>query len=385
MLKTVWVALQMQNRVFRQGLSESLTALWRALKKVAILALLSSTAQGQESIQISAIGDVLVHEALYRYATQKPDGFYSLFKRVQPFVSSADFAIANLEGPTAPGVVANGSSVADPGFVYDAQVYTGTNFVFNFHPSLIEDLKKLGIDLVSTANNHALDRRQLGIDRSLQELAQRNMLFTGTRPSQNQQDWDFTVAMIKGFRVGFLSCTEHTNGIPDKARQVLNCFADKSTIVRLVQNHSARGLDGVILLPHWGEEYKLQANRKQMKWAQEMAEAGATAIVGNHPHVLQQMEWIQNSRGQNMFVAYSLGNFVAWQAGTEKKTSAILHLLLTSEIKQGVRSLTVTQAGWTPLFRNSYSVEVARPNLGQENLQLIEKIWGSQNPMTLTP
>lgn len=383
MLKTTRLRPRSPSSVLRQALSGSLTVL-----PFAFVLLAGFSARAEESIQISAIGDVLIHEALYRYAVQQPEGFYSLFKAVRPQIESADFSIANLEGPTAPGVLPNGKATTDPGFVYDSHVYTGTDFVFNFHPSILDDLRKLGIDFVSTANNRALDRRQLGIDRSLEQLKIRNMPHSGTRNSADDSAkvaWELSVVKIKNFQVGFLACTEHTNGILDKSNQVLYCFRDRKMIESLVRQDKSQKLDALILLPHWGEEYKLTPNRKQVQWAEAMADAGATAIIGSHPHVLQPLDWIKTSDGRSTFVAYSLGNFVAWQAGLEKKTSGILHLTLTSDSSKDSKSkLVVTKVGWIPIFRNSYSVESARPQRGAESFRFVEKIWGTENPIILS-
>src|SRR5690606_16478559 len=91
----------------------------------------------------------------------------------------------------------------------------------------------------------------------------------------------------KGMRIAWLACTLHTNFGKDHLGQVLHCFkGDK--VKQLVEELAAdASIDAVIVTPHWGKEYADQPSEGQMKYAQEWVDAGATAIIGSHPHVLE--------------------------------------------------------------------------------------------------
>jgi poly-gamma-glutamate synthesis protein (capsule biosynthesis protein) len=326
-----------------------------------------------ESTRLAAVGDILMHEALQKYAVNNKDGYDSILKLTKTYLESADFAIGNLEGPTAAGVLKDGTEVPDPGFVYDGKVYNGTDFVFNYHPVLVTTLRKMGFDLVSTANNHALDRRGLGIDKTISNLEANSMLFTGTHKADEPKTWAFTRVQIKEMNFSFLACTEHLNGKKDPNGQVLMCYKDQKIILDLVKKESQLST-AVILLPHWGVEYNHQPNSSQKSWARQMISEGATAIIGNHPHVLQTLEWIPGKNGAKGFVAYSLGNFIAWQASVPKKTSAILYL--DFQMKNGRPQ--VAQVSWTPLFRTGYQVSPYTSRMGKEPQELINNLWGTQ-------
>ena len=240
---------------------------------------------------------------------------------------------------------------------------------FNFHPQIIDDIQKLGLDIVSTANNHALDRLSIGVDRTILELNRKNMAFTGTRLSNGEGDWG-RVTEVKGKTIFWLSCADFLNGHPDRANQILKCSINENEITQIVKQ-AVENYDAVILTPHWGTEYSQTPNQMQRRWAQKMASLGVTAIIGNHPHVMQPVERIGN-----MVVAFSLGNFVAWQKGTERKTSVILYLRL-EEANNG--KLQVTEYKGIPIYRIAQQFFPAYDRLNSEALNYVSKHVGRNN------
>lgn len=90
-------------------------------------------------------------------------------------------------------------------------------------------------------------------------------------------------------------------------------------------------IDGVVLLPHWGAEYSSRPTARQRHLAQAAADAGAVAIVGSHPHVLQPLEQLLAADGRPVPVAYSLGNLISTQWRLEQRTGAILYLDLARD------------------------------------------------------
>src|SRR5690606_14065545 len=119
------------------------------------------------------------------------------------------------------------------GLRFDNQVYSGYA-KFNYHPSIAEDLVRTGFDVVSTANNHALDRGPLGIDRTLDALDAAKLRYTGTRRLGTQERW-YTVTKAKGMSVAWIACTLHTNFGKDDADQVLDCFEPEQRVAKAVE------------------------------------------------------------------------------------------------------------------------------------------------------
>lgn len=269
--------------------------------------------------RVAIVGDVLLHSPLQRQGYAQ--GFHTLWGAAVPFLRSADFAIANLEGPVAPGIRQSGGQGADPGAVFDGSVYTSYP-MFNYHPSLLPALKTAGIDLVTTANNHALDRFAQGADATIVELRRAGLPFVGTVPRQGDRNFAYETSTRIG-RIVWIACTFSTNGIPDREGQVLHCYQQREALLRLVAGHAARrDVAGVIVLPHWGNEYQTRAAGAERSLSRDLIAAGATAIIGTHPHVVQDWD-IVGASGINVPIIYSTGNFVSGQVGQDRQTGML--------------------------------------------------------------
>lgn len=281
---------------------------------------------GTDEVVIGAVGDVLLHGRLQRQAYTHPDGAESLWFGISDLMQQADIMYANLEGPTAPGVNISGRDVTDPGLRFDDVVYTSYP-QFNYHPSLLDGLMQSGVDVVSTANNHTLDRRSLGADRTIEELERRGLPFTGSRLSTSDSDEWWTVVQHGDVKLAFLACTYGTNGIPDNDDQVLWCYEHADEIEGMVRTLSARSdIDAVIVTPHWGAEYTAIPSDRQFDLSHRLLDAGALAIIGNHPHVIQPWERYVTSDGRETFAMYSIGNFVSGQSHLPRRTTLLLYL-----------------------------------------------------------
>lgn len=331
-------------------------------------------AHKQSQIILAFAGDFLVHDMLYKHAVRSPERFYSLVKKTAPLFAKADLSYANLEGPAALGVDASGRDHGDIGFVYDLKVYSGTNLSFNYHPSIIGDLHKLGLNIVSTSNNHSLDRASLGIDKTILAFrAQNDIAFVGTRLANEPLAPLYTLTRKQDFNIAWVSCTESTNGYRDRRQQLFYCYQNANEITALIQELSKRSdIDAVIVTPHWGEEYSAKPNASQKTYARRFLEAGATAIIGAHPHVLQPWEKYTTADGRETLIVYSLGNFLAFQARLEKKASAIIYLGLG---KRSFGKPWIFATAFTPTYRDGVEVFPTRSN---EVVSHVTKFYGTQ-------
>ena len=288
---------------------------------------------------IGAVGDVLLHQALAVQGMSRREGYRSLWAEIEPEMKRPTFMYANLEGPAAGPVSSAGRPVADPGAHFDKVAYTSYP-MFNYRPDLVNDLVESGVDVVSTANNHSLDRRALGVDRTIEALLRAGLPYTGTRSvaetlknPPEKTDWS-TVTEKDGLRVAWVACTFSTNGIPDKNLQVLQCFEQRAIVLAEIRRLRADPtIDAVIATPHWGLEYEHVPGADQKRLAREMVDAGAMIVFGNHPHVLQPIERITAKDGHEGYVIYSLGNFVSGQKGVAKRTTALITVGLTKNAR----------------------------------------------------
>ncbi len=287
--------------------------------------MLASCAEPDSTITVAAVGDLLLQAPLQQQAFAEDDGYASLWSAARPLIAAADVAYANLEGPIAPGVDRAGREVPDPGRVFDRTVYTGFPR-FNYHPSLADDLVVSGFDIVSTANNHSLDRHAIGVDRTLEVLDAAGLAHAGTRGSDGTGPW-YATTEAAGFRLAWLACTYGTNGVTDEADQVLHCYDDEALLLDEVATlHADARVDGVIVTPHWGVQYTPRPTEQDVALGRALVEAGALAVLGAHPHVLQPIERVLASDGREGVVAYSLGNFVSDQEALARRTTVVLYL-----------------------------------------------------------
>jgi hypothetical protein len=329
-----------------------------ALPEQASVMSFSRACESGDHLMIAAVGDVLPHEGLAQQAYTSKLGFGSLWPKLTPYIQSADMAYANLEGPAAEGVAANGVLKSDPGEMLDHDVYTGTDLMFNYNPRIINDLKTTGFDIVSVANNHALDRTSIGVDRTIEAMNSRGLQFSGGHESSNAQAPIETIVERAGFRVAWIACIDVYNG-PDPKHLITGCGDEAkmiSTIQRLNQDTS---IDAVIVAPHWGVEYHHIASARQRLLARKFLEAGASAIIGSHPHMLEEVETYRTRDGRDTVIAYSLGNFVSGQGKRPGlKTSMMLFVGLT---KRAGEKAWVNGASYLPLWmdRGPHSINIA--------------------------
>ncbi|MCM2352130.1 MAG: CapA family protein [Pseudobdellovibrio sp.] len=286
----------------------------------------SSTVSSSDVV-LSFTGDLIIHQDLYKKVMQDPKhDFSKIWEKTFPLFAAADFSYLNLEGPTALGISNKLKNKGDVGFIYDNEVYSGTDLLFNYHPTLIDALKKTGVDIVSNVNNHSLDRGWKGIDSTIDALNKKGMPFIGVRKSGTDDPF-YTITKVKDFTIAWVGCTEILNGFNDRKKQLLLCYEQRDEVLKTIEQVIAyKKPDLIIFTPHWGIEYKDTASKMQIDLAHAALEAGASAVIGSHPHVLQPMETYTTADKRETVIFYSLGNFVAYQRDIDRKSSAIVYL-----------------------------------------------------------
>ncbi|WP_232700041.1 CapA family protein [Brevibacillus daliensis] len=292
--------------------------------------------EAESSITLFSVGDIMVHQEQLDAAYQPETRSYHFnpsFSQVKPILMQADIVMGNLE------TTLSGSE----------RTYSGYP-EFNTPDSLVEALKDAGFTVVTTANNHSLDRRNQGVIRTREVLKQKNILSTGTFTSQEERDTPLLLQQ-NDIVIAFLSYTYGTNGIPLPKNKP---FAVNLYQPQLVKQDIARaksmGADLVITSLHFGAEYQRLPNEEQKRMARETFEAGSDLIIGHHPHVIQPYEWLieQKKDGPDRkgFVIYSLGNFISAQRWDYKDVGGILQVVIT---KKG-ESTQITQADFLPTY-----------------------------------
>lgn len=177
----------------------------------------------------------------------------------------------------------------------------------------IEGLAFAGFDLLSVATNHAQDCGSSGFVCDGRVLADtlRTLRAADIAPVGAGEDLDAARQTViverNGLRLAFLAVSAVGDFAWADADRPGTAPLSESTLPDVLADiRAARAsTDAVVVLVHWGIEYDPMPTPDQRRWAERMIAAGATLVVGNHPHVIQPIE----PEGAGL-VAYALGNFV---------------------------------------------------------------------------
>ena len=265
-------------------------------------------------VSFAVAGDVIPHEPVRAAAAAAGDGaagWGALFADVSDVFKGTDFGFVNLETPVAP-THSHGSKP----FMFDAPI------------ALIDALKANGIKLVSFANNHVMDQGWAGFTETREHLREQGLLFVGSGDTGSQA-WQPVIVEANGIKVGWLGMTRWLNGNrnPDKDDQPhVNFFPypnesggapgmDEAGVLEAIKQARLK-CDLLVVSIHWGIEYAPAPRPEDMETAHKILEAGASVIVGHHPHVLEPVETYRTTDGRDAVIFYSLGNFLSNQSRT---------------------------------------------------------------------
>ena len=261
------------------------------------------------TMKLAAVGDVMIDHA---FSLRK-----SPFNRAFDLASTADVFFANLENP-----------LGTKGHPREKM------FAFMSNPSLVRILRAAGVDIVSLANNHMLDYGEEVLLQTLRVLAKSRIRCVGAGRNISKA-YKPCVLERSGVRIAFFglastlplgaAASENRPGIapihvqtsyqidptmlqeqpgdPPKIRTRVEAH-DEERICQSIRQ-ARKLVDHVVVGIHWGVAFAKQMAEYQQPLGRKMIEAGASLIVGHHPHVRQGIECYKNG-----VILYSLGDFV---------------------------------------------------------------------------
>lgn len=206
---------------------------------------------------------------------------------------------------------------------------------------LVKKLKLAGVDLVSIGNNHSYDFGLKGFKESMLNLQKEKMLYVGGGKNA-EEAYGYQQVVLKGVKVAFIGLAMVNGGEGSIANSnqagTSNGWDDKSSISAI--KRAKKFNDVVVVLAHWGAELAKCPRESEMSRTRKWFEAGATIIIGSHPHVLQSMV-----ASESKLVAYSLGNLVFYASREKAKESGVLEVSFTKT--------EILKTKFTPLKINS--------------------------------
>lgn len=270
------------------------------------------SAQEFGRITLLFAGDLMQHQGQID-AARRPDGSYDYtpcFQYVKEEVSRADVAIANLEVTLA------------------GRPYRGYP-QFSAPDEYAQAVKEAGFDVLLTANNHCLDRRQKGLERTIRVLDSLQIPSVGTYTDKSDRESRYPLIIERnGFRIALLAYTYATNGIEAQAPNMVN-YIDKDQIIEDIRKARLQKADVIIACMHWGIEYCMLPEYQERQMADWLIAQGVDHVIGGHPHVLQPMELRPDDyTAARHVVVYSLGNYISNMSAPNTDGGAMLKMEL---------------------------------------------------------
>ncbi len=266
-------------------------------------------------VTLMAVGDIMLGRTIGDLILN--DGPQAPFVDTAPTLSSADITVGNLECP-----------ISERGM---PEIKT---YVFRAPPAAGGSLVYAGFDVVSLANNHALDFGPLALADTLSILADHQIASVGAGMEASQA-YSPVILKVNGLRIAFLAFAD----IPPTDYDYLAWEAgpDKPGIAWAHPEKIRQGVvaarqiaDVVVVLVHNGYEIVQRVSEDQQATAKLAIDSGASLVIGHHPHVLQRIDTYKEG-----LIAYSMGNFVFDNFLFPPNYSAILKVELS---KQGVET-----------------------------------------------
>ena len=292
-------------------------------------------AEESDPITLAYVGDLLLLKdqvtSAYVAETDSYD-FSGVFEYAAPYLTEADLAIGVYEGPS-----------AGP-----EKGYTTSNFgdglplYLNFPDDFAQAAKDAGIDLVSTANNHLLDRDLEGALRTLDVLDQVGLAHTGSYRNQEEKD-ELLIVEVEGVKIAVLSYLKNINYNPieevNAQTPYLTSIMPRTNnpqydeLLAQVEQDFAQaresGADLIMVMAHMGTQFSHETDKFQAKWNAIFAEQGADIILGDHAHAVQPIEYVGDA-----LVVNCPGNFANSYIADDGDATALVEIYIDRDTKE---------------------------------------------------
>ena len=275
------------------------------------------------------MGDILCENAIIEDGYQQKSKSYNfnpMFQNIIGFLNPSDIVVGTME-----------TNFVD-------EDYSGYG-LRNSPKEFAEAVKNSGVNLVSISTNHSLDYGVDGLQTTknyLQELGYDTV-------GDGLGDSRVTIKSVKNTKLAFLSYScvmEKENSKSEEELKAANKYSNE--IAKEDLDYAKENSDFIFVIMHWGDIYATEPNEEQKKIADFLVENGANVILGNHSAAIQPMEIRQNSEGENVFIAYSLGNYICADNNDTSKIELILNIQLRKSGENG--KVTLNKVDYTPIY-----------------------------------
>lgn len=279
-------------------------------------------------VRLSAVGDILCGDEMINDAKNVDNSynFEPMFKNISTFIDRSDLVLGTMETTFTNASFSGGRRSNSP-------------------RELAMAVQKAGINLVSLAHNHAVDYGVSGLQDTKKYLEEMGYDTVGDNLEENT----VLIKEAKGIKIAFLAYTYGLNDVESKTTNEINAvniFSEEKALADI--EYAKQNADTICVLMHWGDMYSTEVSDEQRNIADFLVENGVTLIIGTHPAVVQPMEIRQNKDGENVLVAYSLGNFCSSIAEDNPKVELILNIELRKSGEDG--KVYLRKVDYTPIY-----------------------------------
>ena len=328
-MSTIFYRNQQDRRLLAQQ-REELDKQIESIFTETIQAISDANSSKRDSIiSLSAVGDILCGDEMIKDAYDKETGDYNfepMFSNITGFIKRSDIILGTMETN------------------FTTNKYSG-NGNRNSPREFAEAVKNSGINLVSISTNHSLDYGIEGLRETKSYLEEIGYSTVGDSLGDNR----VTIQTVKDVKIAFLSYTYGVEGQKNKTKQdleALNIYSEK--IAKQDLEYAKENADCIFVIMHWGEPYATSPSKEQREIADFLVENGANVILGNHPAAIQPMEIRQNKEGENVFIAYSLGNYISSIDNDTSKVELVLNIQLRKSGEDG--KIYLNKVDYTPIY-----------------------------------
>lgn len=287
------------------------------------------------SATIRSLGEIAIQDNLLKAALQE-DGSYDfskMFENISAVIGDADYTVADVEGTLG-----------------DTAGYSGGSLM-RTPSALLSALKASGVDMLTVANDHALDGLFEELIATMNNIKAAGMDYVGGATSADEKASP-KIVDINGIKVGFLAYTESVNGMQKKSDSAataygVNLISKNTSPSKDVQNLRNAGAEVIVTYMSWGEMLNRGATDNQKIFAKALVQAGVDVIIGYNPHVLQPIMWLE-AGGNKTLCLFSAGNFLSDVRNQYADSGVIFEF--TIQEKADLSGFEITNPTYIPTF-----------------------------------
>ena len=323
-------------------------------------------------LSLFAVGDALIHNGVYIDANtykKGSDGYYKydftkMFTYIEDIIKDYDLAFYNQE------TVIGGKNLGLSNYP-----------CFNSPDEIGLDLVKIGFNMVNLSTNHSKDKGITGLKYSSNFWEKQEGVYAVGSYTSKEKKEEARYETKNGINYAFLGYSTVTNGftISDSESYYWDLY-DKEKVKKDIEKIKDK-VDVIIVSMHWGTEYTHVPTTEEREIAKYLASLGVDIIIGHHPHVIQPIEYIDDT-----VVFYSLGNFISAQDGINKRVGMMASLEINKTVTDGkTTSVTIDKVKgdliWT-YYQNYKNFKVIPFNkLDNSKLNGYESIYNQYKPI----